>query len=36
MQSKHLVAALHPIGAALGRWLACFGLDPQPYRHKTP
>ena len=33
---KHPVAALHPIGVAVGRWLASFGLDPQPYRRRAP
>ena len=33
---KHPFAALHPIGVALGRWLASFGLDPQPYRRRAP
>jgi glycosyltransferase involved in cell wall biosynthesis/pimeloyl-ACP methyl ester carboxylesterase len=34
-ESKHPFAALHPIGVALGRWLASFGLDPQPYRRRA-
>jgi glycosyltransferase involved in cell wall biosynthesis/pimeloyl-ACP methyl ester carboxylesterase len=33
---KHPFAALHPIGVAVGRWLASFGLDPQPYRRRAP
>jgi glycosyltransferase involved in cell wall biosynthesis len=33
---KHPVAALHPIGVTVGRWLASFGLDPQPYRRRAP
>ena len=33
---KHPFAALHPVGVALGRWLASFGLDPQPYRRRAP
>jgi hypothetical protein len=32
---KHPFAALHPIGVAVGRWLASFGLDPQPYRRRA-
>ena len=34
--AKHPFAALHPIGVAVGRWLASFGLDPQPYRRRAP
>jgi hypothetical protein len=33
---KHPLAALHPIAVAIGRWLASFGLDPQPYRRRAP
>jgi len=33
---KHPLAALHPIAVAMGRWLASFGLDPQPYRRRAP
>lgn len=33
--AKHPLAASHPIGIAIGRWLAAFGLQPQPYRHKS-
>jgi glycosyltransferase involved in cell wall biosynthesis len=33
---KHPLAALHPIAVAVGRWLASFGLDPQPYRRRAP
>lgn len=30
---RHPLAAAHPLGVAVGRWLASFGLLPQPYRH---
>ncbi|MBY6241005.1 glycosyltransferase family 2 protein [Methylosinus sp. Sm6] len=30
---RHPLAAAHPIGVAIGRWLASVGLMPQPYRH---
>jgi GT2 family glycosyltransferase len=32
---KHPLAATHPIGVAIGRWMAFFGLSPQPYRHSS-
>lgn len=30
---RHPLAAAHPIGVAIGRWLASVGILPQPYRH---
>jgi glycosyltransferase involved in cell wall biosynthesis len=32
-ERRHPLAAAHPIGVAIGRWLASVGLLPQPYRH---
>jgi glycosyltransferase involved in cell wall biosynthesis len=32
-ERRHPLAAAHPVGIALGRWMAAFGLIPQPYRH---
>jgi GT2 family glycosyltransferase/pimeloyl-ACP methyl ester carboxylesterase len=34
-KAKHPLAATHPIGVAVGRWLAFFGLHPEPYRHPS-
>ncbi|WP_159729959.1 glycosyltransferase family 2 protein [Methylosinus sp. Ce-a6] len=34
-ESKHPLAATHPIGIAVGRLLASVGLMPQPYRYSS-
>jgi hypothetical protein len=34
-ESKHPLAATHPIGVAAGRLLASVGLTPQPYRYSS-
>jgi len=34
-ESKHPLAATHPIGIAVGRLLASIGLMPQPYRYSS-
>lgn len=35
LEAKHPLAATHPIGVAIGRWLASIGLQPQPYRYSA-
>jgi glycosyltransferase involved in cell wall biosynthesis len=32
-EHRHPLAAAHPVGVAIGRWMASVGLLPQPYRH---